>query len=410
MTAHEPARRRILLVDCDAFYVQVARLEDPTGAGTADLLIVGGSGDGRGVVTSASYACRAFGVHSAMPTAEALRRCPDAMVVPVPRGACSARSRHIREVLLQLAPVVQAASIDEFYLDFTGTERLLRGESLEETARRVQTDVFEQTSIQVSIGGGTNRLVAKLASSRAKPNGVFIVPAGGEAEFLGEHALRELPGVGPNLASQLADRGLTTVAETRAVDPEWLMRWFGEARARWLSERLHGRDDSPVLPREPRRSVSSERTFAQDLDDDPMLERELLRLSVSVTATLRDEGLSARTVTVKVRDRDFTTRQRSHTLNEAVVSHSVVHREARRLLRELRERRRGPVRLLGLGLGNLDTASGEGQLGLFGDADGTETERDRTVAKVLDDVRSRFGRDALLPGHITPPRSSNPDD
>lgn len=406
--------RRILLVDCDAFYVQVARLEDPEGAGREDLLIVGGSGDGRGVVTSASYACRAFGVRSAMPTAQALRLCPAATVVPVPRSACSARSREVHTVLRDLAPLVQAASIDEFYLDLTGMERLLRGETLPEAARRVQQEVYERTSIRVSIGGGTNRLIAKLASTPAKPNGVHVVAPGAEAEFVGAMELRRLPGVGPALQRQLADRGLTTVLEARAVEPIWLERWFGEGRARWLRRLLFGEDDSPVVAREPRQSVSSERTFSRDLDDDRELERALLRLTTSVAATLRDEGHAARTVTVKLRDQDFTTRQRSHTFNQPVQSNRLIFDTARALLADLRQRRARPARLLGIALSGLGP-TGEGQqLALFDEPDDTETERDRAVSQVLDDVRSRFGSGALLPGSIadveTPERAQPPLD
>ena len=161
--------RRILLVDCDMFYVQVARLEDPEGAGRQDLLIVGGSPTGRGVVTSASYACRAFGVRSAMPTAEALRLCPDATVVGVDRRAVTGRSAEVREALKDLSPVVQAASVDEFYLDLTGTERLFHEEPLETTANRIREDVLHRTGIGVSIGGGTNRLIAKMAAGPPSP-------------------------------------------------------------------------------------------------------------------------------------------------------------------------------------------------------------------------------------------------
>jgi hypothetical protein len=181
---------RILQVDADAFYVQVARLSDPDGAGKTELLLVGGSAEGRGVVTSAAYACRAFGVRSGMPTAQALKLCPDAVVVGVPGGACSEKSRLIVRVLQDFTPVVEPASIDEMYLDLTGTEELYKGETLEATARRIRQTVLNETEIAVSIGGGTTRLVAKLAANRAKPhrtpeaNGVLIVPPGTEAEFL----------------------------------------------------------------------------------------------------------------------------------------------------------------------------------------------------------------------------------
>ena len=188
------APRRILLVDCDMYFVQVARLEDPEGAGRIQLLLVGGSREGRGVITSADYSARAFGVRSGMPTAQALRLCPQATVVPVPRDACARISGEIRSVLERFAPIVESASIDEFYLDLSGTETLYRGEPLAATAERIRVAVKDETQISVSIGGGTQRMVAKLAAGRAKPAGVRIVPAGGEAEFMRGFELADIPG------------------------------------------------------------------------------------------------------------------------------------------------------------------------------------------------------------------------
>ncbi|MFL5574988.1 MAG: hypothetical protein ACJ79S_03330, partial [Gemmatimonadaceae bacterium] len=162
--------RRILLVDADAFFVAVARLVDPEGAGRAPFLIVGGAPGSRGVVCSASYECRRYGVRSAMPIAQALRLCPQATCVPVPRSACGAKSREIAAVLGRFAPVVAPASIDEWYLDLAGTEALYGGEPLAATAQRIRRAVAEETGLTVSIGGGTNRLVAKLAVELAKPH------------------------------------------------------------------------------------------------------------------------------------------------------------------------------------------------------------------------------------------------
>lgn len=404
--------RRILLADCDAFFVQVARLEDPEGAGRAEFLIVGGSPDGRGVVTSASYSCRALGVRSAMPTAQALRLCPEAMVAPVSRAACSERSRMVRASLETLSPVVQAASIDEFYLDLTGTERLFHGEALADTARRIQAAVFEASAIRVSIGGGTNRLIAKLAVTRAKPAGVHVVAPGDESAFVATLELGAIPGIGPSLLEALRERGLRSVRDIRTVDPEWLERWFGASRARWLLARVEGRDSTEVSSRDPRRSVSSERTFHRDLSAEEALERELLRLTVSVAGALRKEALRARTITVKVRATDFSTRQRSVTVPEAVESEAAIYPLARELLADLRRRRRGAVRLLGVGLSNLEEGDRPRQLALFDDGPAAaETERDRRLAHTVDDLRARFGRDAVLPGRIVrPPRPGSPDD
>ncbi len=391
--------QRILLVDCDAFFVQVARLEDPEGAGKVDLLLVGGSQTGRGVVTSASYGARRFGVRSAMPTAQALRLCPDAKVVGVPRRACSQKSREIKSCLETLAPVVQAASIDEFYLDLAGTERLL-GESLEVTARRIRETVLEATGISVSIGGGTRRMIAKLASGRAKPGGVQIVPTGHEAEFMKGLDLAEIPGVGPALVEALRKRGLVRIEEALEVQQAWLERWFGAHRGRWLHRRMRGLDASRVDPREPRKSISSERTFFQDLKSDEDLERVLLSLCRSVTHTLRKAGLRARTITVKLRDGDFKTRSQQRTVAEPLETDGATYRIARELLAELRTRRRTPARLLGVGLTNLGSGDDPVQFGLFEEEDRLEGHRERTLGHVVDGLRERFGDRAVLPGRI----------
>ncbi len=404
----EEAPRRILLVDCDAFYVQVARLEDPDGAGRAELLIVGGSPTGRGVVTSASYAAREYGVRSAMPTAQALRLCPDATVVGVPRGVIGERSRAVRVVLEELAPVVQAASVDEFYLDLTGTERLFAPETLTETAWRIRREVLRRTRISVSLGGGTRRVIAKLAATQAKPAGVRVVPPGSEQEFLNGLDLADLPGVGPALVGALRERGLVTVEDAMALQPEWLERWFGRRRGAWLHRRIRGVDESAVDPAERRKSISAERTFSRDLETDEELERRLLELSSSVGSALRDRGCRARTVTVKLRDHDFKTRQHSRTVPEPIESTAAIYDLSRSLLADLRADRRVPARLLGVGLSGLVGREEVAQLGLFAEPPSGEREKDRSVSRVVDELEHRFGRGAIRPGRMIEPSSGRP--
>ena len=392
--------KRILLVDCDAFFVQVARLEDPQGAGKAPLLIVGGSATGRGVVTSASYEARAYGVRSAMPTAHALRLCPKATVVGVPRGAVSARSKSVKEALLDLAPVVQAASVDEFYLDLTGTERLFQRETFSETAWRIRETVLERTQISVSLGGGTRRVIAKLATNFAKPAGVHIVPPGEEEAFMRGLDLADVPGIGPSLVAALEKRGLVRVEDAYGVQIEWLQRWFGETRGAWLYRRIRGVDSSEVDPRERRKSISSERTFFEDIDDDQELERHLMRQTGSVAGTLRHKSFRAKTVTIKLRDHDFKTRQHSRSVPEPIESDQAIYGVAKTLLRELRKKRRAPARLLGVGLSGLVPSNDASQLGLFAEPVAGETERERTVSRTVDELRSRFGREAVMPGRL----------
>lgn len=406
-SAPDPSRR-ILLADADAFYVSVARLADPEGAGRAPLLIVGGSPERRGVVTSASYEARAYGVHSAMPMARAVRLCPRATVVPVPWEACAAKSAEIRRVLRQLCPVVEQASSDEFYADLTGTERLF-GEPLGTTARRIRDAVRQRTGLDVTIGAGTSKLVAKLAAGMAKPRagapgpGVLVVAPGGEAEFLRGFALADLPGVGPRFQEELARHGLRTVPDLLARDPRVLATLLGEREAQWLLERCLGIDRSEVEPYREAKSISRDETFAEDLDTMEELSRELLALVDRASADLRAEGLVARTVTVRLRDADFRTRQAGRTLPAPVCSDRAVYGVARPLLARLRAARAVPARLIGVALSGLIKVGATEQLTLFDDpgAESLETERDRVLAQVIDTVRERFGDRALHRGAVT---------
>ena len=408
-----PPPRRILLADADAFFVAVARMADPEGAGKARLLIVGGSAQSRGVVCSASYEARKFGVRSGMPISRAVRLCPQALCVPVPR-ACGTKSREISAVLMRWAPVVAPASIDEWYLDMGGTEQLYR-EPLAETARRIRADVIAQTGLSVSFGGGSNRLVAKLAVERAKPkpgtgaDGVHVVPPGEEAEFLRGFDLADIPGIGPKSAARFERMGMRTIPDLLAFDRELLLRTFGEREVRWLLDRARGIDGSPVQVREEAKQMSREDTFPVDLHDEADIERELQRLAGRVAADLRGDGLRARTVTVKIRDADFVTRSAARTLPEAIETDRAVAQVARALLARLRRARRVGVRLLGVALSGFEgdeVSTDDDQLALF-DAPPTpaadtpvETERDRALARAVDTLRARFGERAVVPGTL----------
>ena len=394
--------RRILLADADAFYVAVARLIDPEGAGKAALLIVGGSREQRGVVCSASYETRKFGVRSAMPTAQALKLCPQAMCVPVPRGACSRKSAEIRRVLQRFTPVVEGASIDEWYLDLGGTEQLYENEPLERTAHRIRDAVRKETSLSVSIGGGTNKLVAKMAVEVAKPkpdnnaSGVHVVAPGEEATFLKRFLLAEIPLVGPKFVTRLERAGLRTVNDVLEHPLPELIRWFGDREGQWLYDRVRGIDSGSVEGHGEQKSMSREETFSTDVSDDATLERELFALTARVASDLRAELLAARTIRVKIKDADFTVRQAGRTLPEAVVSDRVIYGVARELLHTLRSRRRTEARLIGISLSSLATSPEPPQLALFADATASlETERDRTVARTIDVVRAKFGQDAI---------------
>ncbi len=395
--------RRILLADADAFYVAVARAVDPDGAGKAALLIVGGSRESRGVVCSASYETRKYGVRSAMPIARALRLCPGALCVPVPFKECTRRSAEIRQALQHYTPVVEGASIDEWYLDLTGTEGIYRNEPLAATAHRIREGIRAQTGLTLSIGGGTNKLIAKMAVDRAKPSrggeGILIVEPGSEQDFLRSCALADIPLVGPKFQARLAAHGLITVADALRYDLETLGTWMSEREAQWLWNRIHGTDIADVFHRTTNRGISRDETFSKDLTDDGDIERELLRLVTRAAADMRGDGLTARTVAVRLRDWDFKTRGAQRTLPEPVVSDRVILRVAHELLAKLRCARRVPARLVGVRLSGLKPAVAVDQLEL--PTTGQETERDRGLARAIDRVRGKFGPKSILPGGLS---------
>ena len=402
--------RRILLVDADAFYVAVARLVDPDGAGKAPLLIVGGSAERRGVVTSASYEARAFGVHSAMPMARALRLCPGATIVPVPWEACGEKSDAIYEVLRGFTPGIERASIDEFYVDLSGTERLYHDEPLETTAHRIRRAVRDATGLPVSIGCGTTKLIAKIAAGVAKPrpgtaaDGVHVVEPGRETDFMRQFTLAEIPLIGPKFAEQLAGLGWHRVTDVIGYDLRSLRVHLGQRAGEWLYNRVRGIDTSPVHAREVPQSLSRDETFARDLTNDAELVTELLRLCDRAGADLRHGGFVARTVTVKLRDWDFTTRQAGRTLPQPLASDRAIARIAVRLLEQLRRARRVPARLVGVSLSQLFPVGGKAQLGLFHESSDSavESERDLALARAVDELRRRFGFEAVQRGSLRP--------
>jgi DNA polymerase IV len=339
-----------------------------------------------------------------MPISRALRLCPEALCVPVPRKACSQKHREIRAVLERFTPAVQAASIDEWYLDMGGTERLHGDAPLGQIAHRIRAAVKSETGLSVSIGGGSSKLVAKLAVERAKPkpgttaNGVHVVAEGHELDFMRQLSLSDIPGIGPKSSAKLADSGLRDVKDVLALDEAALARMVGARDAEWLARRVRGIDDSEVVERDVAKSISRDETFDADIHDDLVLEGELTELVGRAGAELRSEELMARTVTVRIRDTDFTTRQASRTLNEALASDRALFAVARELLKKLRASRRVPARLLGVGLSNFGPPPAV-QLALFDVATPRlETPKDRAVSHAVDAVRARFGRDAIAPG------------
>jgi DNA polymerase-4 len=264
------------------------------------------------------------------------------------------------------------------------------------------------TGLSVSLGGGTSKLVAKLAVERAKPKpgsgatGVHIVAPGEESSFLQSFELAEIPFIGPRFQERLATLGMRRVPDVLQYDLSTLTHWLGEREARWLFDRVRGIDETPVEAHGETKSISRDETFAVDIADDDELARELLALVTRAAADLRADGLTARTVTVRLRDFDFKTRQASRTLDAPVISDRVIWQVSRTLFGRLRKARRVPARLIGVGLSSLAVDATADQLTLFERADAavTETDRDRILARTIDHVRSKFGAAGILPARL----------
>jgi DNA polymerase IV len=378
--------RTILHCDLDAFYASVEQRDHPEYRGKP--VIVGGAPNERGVVSAASYEARRFGVRSAMPLRTAGRLCPDGIFVPGHFERYEAASDDVMALFEERTPLVEPISLDEAFLDVTATEHLFgSGEAI---AGDLKQAVRKRCGLVLSVGVATNKLCAKIGSDLRKPDGLVVVPPGGEARFLAPLPLERLWGVGPKTRELLAGWGLRTVGELAAFDPAALASRLGE-HGTAISERARGIDDDPVVPEAAPKSVGHEHTFEDNTLDSAKIEGTLLRLAEGVGRRLRADTLRGRTITLKLRVAPFETRSRQRTLAEATNDDVTIFRIARQLLRDaLDEDREGgrtsPVRLVGVSVSGL--IAGE-QLGLF------DAQRHARLNAALDAVRARFGDEAL---------------
>jgi DNA polymerase-4 len=380
----------IIHVDMDAFYASVEVLKEPTLRGRP---VVVGSPGPRGVVMSASYEARRFGVGSAMPSARARRLCPDAMFVPPDFTSYRAYAVRLREVLLSFTPLVEPLSLDEAFLDVAGATTLFGSPS--RIAERIRASVREELSLACSVGVAPNKLLAKLASATAKPDGLLVVLSNELLAFLHPLPVTSLWGVGERTYELLERLGVRTVADLVAVPPRVLGRALGEGQARHLAELAIGRDDRPVVPYEPPKQVSHEETFERDIDAEDDVLREFLRLAFRVAARLREDGYRARTVMIKVRLASFITLTRSRTLADPTDVGADVYRTAAELYRVIPgERRR--IRLLGVAATGLVPA-GADQLALV------RTGRWEDAERALDRIDRRFGPGSAFPAALLGP-------
>jgi DNA polymerase IV len=384
--------RTIFHLDMDAFFVSVEELFDPTLKGKP--VVVGGRPNERGVVSAASYAARKFGVHSAMPLRTAYKACPQAIFVDGHPERYREYSEKVFDVLNSFSPRVEMASIDEAYLEMTGTERL-HGPPIR-AAHLLHQRVKEKTALNCSIGISTARMVAKVASDQAKPNGVLWIVPGAEAAFLAPLDVRRIPGVGKAMEANLHALGIRKVGDLARLDEAFLEQRFGK----WglaLAGKSKGMDaggwfDTEVGEEEDPKSISHEHTFDVDTADAGILEATLARLSVMVGRRLREHGLYTRTVQLKLRYKDFTTLTRALTLDHATDLDTELLDTARLLFR--RNWKPGAeVRLLGVHAGSL--VASEGQMSLL---ESEKSGRWHKALEAADRLRDKFGESAVSLG------------
>jgi len=373
----------------DAFFVSVEELLDPSLKGKP--VVVGGGPDQRGVVSAASYAVRKFGVHSAMPLRTAAKLCPQAIFLDGHPHLYREYSHKVFHVLESFSPRVEMASVDEAYLEMTGTERL-HGPPLA-AAHSLHQRVKQETQLNCSIGIGTSRLIAKVASDQAKPNGILWVLPGCEARFLAPLDVRKMPGVGKVTEQRLHACGIRKVGDLAKLEESFLEERFGK----WglaLAGKARGADaggwfDSEIGEEEDPKSISHEHTFDQDTSDAQVLESTLARLAEMVGRRLREHGLHARTVQLKLRYKDFSTITRARTLAHSTQLDTELIRESRELFRKNWRLGRA-IRMLGVQASSLAREAGQGSL-----LDSGQEDRWRRALSAADRLRDRYGEEAI---------------
>jgi DNA polymerase-4 len=390
MSEEEAMQATILHVDMDAFFASVAERDNPTLKGKA---VVVGAG-ARGVVLSANYEARKFGIHAAMPVGRAQRLAPHAIFIPPDHSRYSEVSAGIMEIFQSFTPLVEPISLDEAFLDVTGAKRLLG--TGREIAEAIRMKVEKQEGITCSVGIAPSKFIAKLASGRCKPNGILEIPADRILTFLHPLPVKAIWGVGPKTAEVLERLGLRTVEDIAKLPRTTLIRALGEASGASLYELAWGRDYRDVVTDEPEKSISAAETFPFDLDSPEEILKEYLRLCEKATSRLRSRNLFAKTISIKVRFADFTTINRSKTLALPIDSTHEVYDVVKGLYKALRiERAR--LRLVGVGLENL--SEGAPRQMLLGQRENGWREAESAIDK----AQARFGRDSVRPARLVEP-------
>jgi len=387
----DSGHRVIAHIDMDAFFAAVEILDNPELKGKP--VIVGGSAK-RGVVSAASYEARKFGVHSAMPIFQAKKLCPHGIFLPVRMRRYMEVSRIVMACLSNFSPLIEQVSVDEAYIDLTGTGALF-GEP-EKVARAIKQLIKEKTSLTCSIGISTCKRLAKIASDMDKPDGLTIIPPGKVHEFLDTLHISKVPGIGKKSEEELTKIGIRHIGDLRKFSPDWLTERFGKF-GEWLLMIAEGDDDSPVVPYSPPKSISSEDTLPEDTANEQVLKKYMLEQSEIVGRRLRKNGFRGRTITLKIKHHDFRQITRSVTLEQPTQLGKIIYREAVKLLDTYKLRSR--VRLVGVGISNLEPIEDEGQLALFAEK-GVNEEKWEKAERAVDEIVKRFGHDAMKRGSL----------
>jgi DNA polymerase-4 len=395
MSSEPEATATILHVDMDAFYASVAERDDPSLRGKA---VVVGAG-ARGVVLSANYAARKYGIRAAMPVGRAKRMAPHAIFVTPDHQRYSKVSAKVMEIFDSFTPLVEPISLDEAFLDVTGARKLLG--TGREIAVEIRRQVEASEGITCSVGIAPSKFIAKLASGHCKPNGILEIPADRILNFLHPLPVNAIWGVGPKTAETLERLGLRTVADIANLPRATLIRALGQASGASLYELAWGRDYRDVTPNEPDKSISAAETFAQDIDDPEEILQEFLRLTEKAAARLRENNYYAKTISIKVRFADFSTISRSKTLPLPIDSTHEIYEIAKSLFLSL-NLDRARLRLVGISLDNLSEAAPE-QLLL-----GAREKGWREADSAIDRAKLRFGGGSVRPGRLIRKSSADP--
>jgi len=369
------SQRHIVHIDLDSFFVSVERKFDPSLIGKA--VIIGGSAD-RGVVASCSYEARAFGVHSAMPTRQALKLCPHAILIRGSHGRYGEASREVTDIIHNAVPLYQKTSVDEFYIDYTGMDRY---HNAYQHATELRQKIIKDTGLPISFGMASGKTVAKMATNQAKPNGQLLIPHGSEKEFLAPLNINKIPGLGDSTSQKLYQYGIEKIGDLQKADIRFLEAILGKA-GRFIWDRANGIDDSEIIPHSDRKSISTEHTFHTNIADKNAIETILVSMTEELAYKLRKENKVASCLAIKVRYANFETHTQQEKISLTAAEHILIP-GVKNLLKSAWNQHR-PIRLIGVRLSNI--CSGSYQINLFDD-----NEERIKLYQAMDKINFKFG-------------------